>query len=137
MAILKIISINQIADKSLVKEFLFYLEYAKRCEPYSTYSPSWWDDNSKAKDPKNDIAALQKLIIGGKKSLVNAKSEFIRQRYIFQLIRLAFNSGDYQGCIDEFNSNEKEFSNNSSIKYRSLGYTAGAYYKLKEYGEAN
>lgn len=130
-------SVTKIVDKPLAKEFLFYLGFAKRCEPFVTYSPSWWDDNTRARDPRKDIASLKKLIAGGERALGVIKSKFIRERYQFQLTRLLYNSGDYERCISEFPAQKEILKESNSVKYRNMGYLAAAYYRLHKYSEAN
>jgi hypothetical protein len=124
-------------DKAISREFLFYLGFAKRCEPFAIFNPEWWDDDALANNPRKDSASMQKLINGGKKTLANVKTDFIRQRYSFQIVRLLFNSGNYEGCLAWYQENLPVFTTPNSIKYRTLGYVAGAYYKLKKYSEAN
>jgi hypothetical protein len=130
-------SIYSVPDKAATKEFLYYLGFARRCEPYATYVPDWWDDNTKSKSPRNNSTSMYKLIEGGARALVNVKSEFIRQRYIFQIVRLYFNSEDYSNCLTFYNAHANELTTENTIKYRTMGYAAGAYYKLKNYSWAN
>lgn len=129
-------SLFTFADKGLSREFLFYVGFARRCEPYATYSPEWWD-SSDDNNPKTDKASIQKLIDGGKKQLTSVKSGFIRDRYIFQLIRLYFNIEDYKACAKYYEENANKFLVKNTIPYRALGYAAGAYYKLGNYSTAN
>lgn len=130
-------TIYNAADKSSVKEFLYYLGFAKRCEPYATFTPDWWDSDAKDKDPRHNTTSMLKLIEGGSKALANVKSDFIRQRYVFQLTRLYYNSEEYNNCITYFNAHSGDFTLDNSMKYRAMGYAAGALYKQKRYGEAN
>ena len=130
-------TIYSAADKSAIKEFLYYLGFAKRCEPFATYTPDWWDDNAKTNDPRNSTTSMLKLIEGGSKALANAKSDFIRQRYIFQITRLYYNSEEYKNCITYYNAHADEFKTENTMKYRAMGYAAAAYYKEKRYSEAN
>jgi hypothetical protein len=129
-------SLLNFQDKVIAKEFLFYLGFAKRCEPFANYVPDWWDRDN-ADDPRKQTTAMQKLIDGGKKSFSNAKNINIRQRYLFQLVRLMYNAGDYDNCISFCGQYLNTFPLNNSIKYRTLGYLAGSHYKLKEYSKAN
>jgi hypothetical protein len=124
-------------DKAMVKEFLFYLGFAKRCEPYATFQCNEWDEEAKKKDPRKNTVLMQRLIEGGKKSFANAKTDFIKQRYLFQLVRLLFNAANYDACIAFYNENAGAIALNNSIKYRTMGYAAGAWYKQKNYSQAN
>lgn len=125
-------------DKRSVLDFLYYMGYAKRCEPYSTYAPEWWDDDAKAKDPRNDKTSMQKLEDGGLKQITNANSDFVKQRYMFQVLRLYYMEGAYDKCIAYYNSNIASFETPAnSIKYRAMGYAAASYFKQKNYANAN
>ena len=136
-------SILKLKDTRSALDFLYYLGFAKRCEEYSTYVPEeWWDDSkTDTNAPRNNTfakAQMAVLVAGGLKQITNTKSDFVKQRYAFQILRLYFMSGDYSKCI-QFYINQKNVleSANNSIKYRAMGYLAGAYHKQKEYGEAN
>lgn len=129
-------SLLQFSDPALTREVLFYLGFAKRCEPYASYIPDYWDDD-RSDDPRRNIPPMQKLIDGGKRSLANAKNENVKQRYLFQLVRLLYNSEQYEECISFYEQNQGLLNNESSIKYRTMGYAAGAHYKMKQYSQAN
>lgn len=129
-------SVLAFEDKNLVREFLFYLGFAKRCEPYATYTREWWsDDNSN--DPRLDTVSMRKLLNGGKKSLLNAKSAFLKERYAFQVTRLYYQMGLYNECVSFYNDNKPLFASQTTIPYRALGYVAASYYKLGMYSHAN
>ena len=128
-------SILTIEDKAFTKEVLFYLGFAKRCEPFATYNPGWWSDNRK--DPRDNSAGMDKLVVGGKKALLNIKSDFIRERYLFQIIRLLYNEGLTSECIDYYDQHKKEFKTGNTIQYRALGYVAACYHFQKNFSEAN
>lgn len=123
-------------DKALLKEFLFYQGFAKRCEPYSTYVQEWWSDDD-TNDPRKDTEAMNKLVNGGKKAVVNAKSPFIKERYAFQIIRLLYQVGTYDECVSFYIDNKQLFTSGNTMQYRTMGYVAGAYYKLERYSDAN
>jgi hypothetical protein len=122
-------------DKALAKEFLFYLGFAKRCEPYASYAPGWWDEDEV--DPRNDKGAMQKLVNGGKKAMINARTPFIQERYAFQVIRMLYQLGLYDDCIHFYDAYKNIFASKTTIPYRALGYVAASHYKLTNYGEAN
>jgi hypothetical protein len=129
-------SLLSIEDKALAKEFLFYLGFAKRCEPFSTYSPEGWNDGNK-EDLRSDVNGMNKLVNGGEKAMINVKSPFIKERYAYQVTRLLFQSGQYEACIDFYNQNNNLFTSKNSILYRTMGYVAASQYKLKNYSAAN
>lgn len=118
-------------DKLLVKDFLFYLGYAKRCEPYVTYvNDYWWSDNNK--DPRNDSIAMNKLIQNGIKAMNRLKSYELKERYAFQIVRMFFHAGLYSDCIHFFEQNRGLFTTQNSIYFRTLGYVAASHYKGDE-----
>jgi hypothetical protein len=129
-------SILTYASPVVTREFLYYLGFAKRCEPFATYAPDWWDSD-RTNNPKNDVPQIQKLIDGGKRSFLNAKSNFIKQRYLFQIVRLFFNSEQYDECLTFYQQTENLFTQENTIKYRIMGYVAGAYYKQHDFSKAN
>jgi len=123
-------------DKALSKEFLFYLGFAKRCEPFTTYAPGWWTYENTI-DPRNDKEAMEKLLVGGKKSMTVTKSPFIKERYAFQNTRLLYQTGLYEECINFYNQNLNLFTSKNTIVYRAMGYVAASNYKLKNFSQAN
>jgi hypothetical protein len=128
-------SILALDDKALTKEVLFYLGFAKRCEPYATYNPGWWSDNEK--DPRDNSAGMDKLVAGGKKAVMNIKSDFIRERYHFQIIRMLYNEGLTSECTDYYEQHKEAFKTGNTIQYRALGYVAACFHFQKNYSEAN
>ncbi len=129
-------SLMKYDDKALVKEFLFYQGYAKRCEPFVTYQKTWWYEKDTL-DPRKDLASMQKLISGGQKSLQANKTPLIKQRYAFQVIRMMYQAGMYKEAIAYFDENKDSFLPKNTIYYRSLGYFAASKYKLGHLSEAN
>lgn len=140
-ASLKNNSILHFNDKRTALDFLFYIGFAKRCEKYATYVPDPWTDygtDKKATNPRDDKATMTTLEEGGVKQITNVNSDFVKQRYIFQLIRLYFMSGDYDKCTEFYTQQQNVLeSNANSMKYRSMGYAAAAYHKQKKYGNAD
>jgi hypothetical protein len=134
---LKANSIMRVADTRLALDFLYYIGFAKRCEIYSTYQPDWSDRTSPTLplSHKEDVAKLEK---GGIKQIGNANSDFVRQRYAFQVLRLYFMATDYDTCI-QFYANQKNLlqATNNSITYRAMGYLAGACNKKGDIVTAN
>ncbi len=134
-------SILKVSDNRIALDFLYYMGFAKRCEKYSTYEPDYWYDERPqpdTNDPRNDKAAMAALSDGALKQITNAKSDFVRKRYAFQILRLYYMAGDYNKCIQFYTTQKnllESFSN--SIFYRAEGYLAGAYFKQKQYSNAN
>jgi hypothetical protein len=131
-------SILKAADTKSVLDFLFYTGFARRCEKYAAYNVGWWDEDRKNDNPLDDKEGMAKLADGGIKQIGNANSDFVRQRYAFQVLRLYYMSGENDKCIQFYTDRKKIIeSTNNSIKYRSIGYLAGAYNRNKQYGTAN
>lgn len=130
-------SILRYSNRNAAVEFMYYLDFAKRCEPFATFvEDDVWRSEATASS-KSDDAAKNKLIQRGSKIMLSAKIPFIQQRYLFQIIRMYYHSGNNEGCIDFYNQHKADFTLNNSIKYRSIGYVAGALYRSKKYAEAN
>ncbi|HTB06449.1 MAG TPA: hypothetical protein VK806_05800 [Bacteroidia bacterium] len=131
-------SVLKVADTHSSLDFLYYAGFAKRCEKYTTYTPGWYDDNKAANDPRKDKAGMAKLADGGIRQIANASSDFVKQRYAFQVLRLYYMSADYDKCIQFYNDQKAVLeATGNTIKYRAMGYLAGAYFKSKQYANAN
>jgi hypothetical protein len=132
-------SILKVSDTRSALDFLYYVGFAKRCEKYAAYENAYWyDDDEKAKDPRKDLAGMAKLEEGGMKQITNTNSPFVQQRYAFQVLRLYFASRDFDKCIQYYTQQKSvlEYDTNT-IKYRAMGYLAGAYYGTKQFGKAD
>ena len=81
--------------------------------------------------------AIDNLIQIGTIALTSTQNNFIRQRYLFQLIRLYFYSSHYDACVEFYRKHANEFTFNNSIKDRSISYVAGALFRTKQYAESN
>jgi hypothetical protein len=130
-------AVIKIKDKKAVKSFLQYLYFAKSCEPYATYSGDPWDDRDDQLDLKKHPEVSASLITNGEKLMTEVNSGFIKQRYAFQLTRLYFLCDKFEECLGFYEKQVSLFSDKYSIRYRAMGYAAGALYKLKRYSEAN
>ncbi|MBI2418745.1 MAG: hypothetical protein HYV28_12750 [Ignavibacteriales bacterium] len=131
-------------DSKLISDFLFYLGYAKRCEPYATASypdkacrDSVWAIEWTRIEPITGKKQIEYLLEGGQKQIKNTKSQFIKERYMFQVCRLLFQSGRLKECCEYFENNIEKFTVGQSIKYRFMSYAAGAYFKVQNYAKAN
>ncbi len=132
-------SILKVSDTRAALDFLYYVGFAKRCEKYAAFENAyWWDDDKKAKDPRKDLSGMAKLVDGGLKQITNTNSPFVQQRYAFQVLRLYFASRDFDKCIQYYTQQKSvlEYDTNT-IKYRAMGYLAGAYYGNKQFGKAD
>jgi len=121
------------ADKKTIA-FLAYLSLAKKTEVFAVNNLDYeWDYEAKKKNPYYNAAPLNSKLL---QEFTQAKDPFLKQRYWFQLERSYFFNDPAQKAIDLFESNEKNFPKNE-LYYRTMAYTAGAYYKLKNYSKAN
>ena len=117
-------------------EALRYLVFAKSCEPHTVPLESSWDD--KTNDyvlPARDTTTMAGLVNEGLKLLNEAKSTEIKQRYAYQVLRMAFYAKQYRETIslyDKLVAGQKD----NFLFYRCLGLKAGALYKLKQKTEA-
>ena len=107
-----------------------YLIFAKRCEPHVLPIDSW-------SETKRDTVAMQQLIQQGEKAFKKCKSNYIRLRYAYQLIRLAHYAYSYQQVLDLYdNLLPKIDPVESIINYWIKGHYAGALLKLGRRTEA-
>lgn len=103
-------------------EALGYLMYAKQCEPQVSGADAW-------DTPERDSLKMTKLIKNGLQLHAAAKQDFFRWRYAFQVMRLAFYSGQNQKTLELY---EELIGNKTGAGYiyaRVLGLKAGAMYR--------
>jgi hypothetical protein len=117
------------ADKATA--FLYYVGFAHRNENVAAVQYDPWEEK---KEPTLDLA---KQIEGGVKFFNNAKNPILKERYLYQLVRLYYFSKQYKEAISFYTTNSSLFTKESTMKWRTLEYVAGAYYKQKEYATAN
>jgi hypothetical protein len=111
-------------------EVINYLVYAKECEPHvSNYY--YWDE------PQRDFVRMNELIKKGLEVYPNIKSGFIKDRYAFQVIRLAHYSKQHQLVIDLYDKLFTGTSIESLIGYWSLEHKGGALRSLGKAAESN
>ena len=126
-------SIVAFKDTKKTSDFLYYLGFAKRTEDYFKRIDYWyWEE----KKQEIDTVSREKLLAGGMKQFSIQKDPFVKERYLFQLIRLQYNAGKYKECtqlMDQYHTILKS----ESMEFRSLGYAAAALYKQQKYAEAN
>ncbi len=130
----KIFSLKPYSLTTKTTSFLYYVGFAKRNEAFATkeYEDSW---NTKPK--KVNTISADKQIAGGLTFYVKATDVFLKERYGFQLMRLYFYNKNYEKVISFYKENESSFKSDNSIKWRTMGYLAGSYYKLKNYSQSN
>jgi hypothetical protein len=116
-----------IKDKNL--ETLGYIMYAKQVEPFVTDVDYW-------NAPAKDSLKMGKLIKNGSQLLNVAKQDFIKLRYIYQIMRLAHYSGRYPEVIDWYDKTTTFPENISVIKNLCLALKAGALFRTGQQKEA-
>ncbi|MBC7902401.1 MAG: hypothetical protein H7Y27_03235, partial [Gemmatimonadaceae bacterium] len=133
--LLQPIQILQKKENPKIAAFLKYLSLAKKSESFATNNLEYeWDyDSKKQNNTQVNIPALQKEL---QAAFDNSKDNFIRQRYLFQLVRSHFFNGSLSAAEQLFETNESKFAKNT-VYYRTLGYVAGAHYKQKNYSKSN
>ncbi len=113
-------------------ETVNYLIFAKECEPY-VVSP---DDRWAA--PGRDANKMQTLIEKGEKAFRKTRSNYIRLRYAYQLIRLAHYRKDYEQTLALHDRLlPRTDSIESIINDWILGHKAGAMMRLGQNVEAS
>lgn len=121
------------ASGKKLKAFLDYLRLAKNCEAFSLTPIDRWEVDTTKKNRHFNATMLNKQL---EQHLTTATDPFLQQRYWFQLVRSHFFNDQPQDVIRTFDAYSTKFQSNT-LYYRSLAYKAGAYYKLKNYSQAN
>lgn len=102
-------------------ETIDYLLFAKSCEPYVTRSANVWDS------PKRDAVDMKALIYEGERVFLKLKSNNLKLRYAYQLIRLAHYAGDNAMALDLYDRLLPRIDPVESIVYNwILAHKAGA-----------
>lgn len=113
-------------------EAVDYLMFAKRCEPHVIAFGDGW------KLPERDVAAMQELIGEGKGRFMQTRSHFFRQRYAYQIVRLAHYSRQWHQTVELYNYLLPKIDRKrpSIIYFWTLGHLAGALQQLGKHAEA-
>lgn len=114
--------------------FYRFLSLAKYNESYAAIRRDYWG----YEEPKDTVYAAEAGFSSPRleQEFNAAKDDFLKQRYWFQLLRSYFFSGAYNQCISAYDSYKNSFPANN-IAVRAMSYAAGAYYKQKDYANAN
>lgn len=111
-------------------EIIDYLVYAKECEPEVARHDQW-------EEVKKNYDLMAGLMEKGINLSSNAKSEFIKDRYTYQAIRLAHYSNKFEKVIELFDRFFKDGKRNGMIYYWALSHKAGALSSLDKKADAN
>lgn len=112
-------------------ETLGYIMYAKQVEPYVAVTDGdYWNT------PTRDSVKMSKLMKNGSQLYNVAKQDFIKLRYIYQVMRLAHYSGRYADVIEWYDKAAAYPENLSVIKNLCLALKAGALFRTGHQKEA-
>jgi hypothetical protein len=110
-------------------ETLGYLMFAKQVEE-RIYMEGDWDA------VKMDTAKVSRLIMNGLQLHAAAKSDFIKERYAYQVLRLTHVAEKPRQTLELFQKLVGDKALNGEISVRNLGLKAGALFRLKRKAEA-
>jgi hypothetical protein len=112
-------------------EAIDYLVFAKQCEPHVGSGDGW----TRA---ERDKEFMLSLVEEGKARFMQTKSHFFRQRYAYQIVRLAHYAGQWQQTVDLYNYLLPKYDRPkpSIVYYWTLGHLAGALQRLGKTAEA-
>lgn len=115
------------------KEFLEFLQIAKKVEQYSTNTYDEWDYSNKVLDKANAniISSIEDHYNKDKK-----RSKFFKNRVWFQLMKAKFYSENVDDAISFFEATSADQPKNI-LYYRALGYVAGANYQKRNFDKSN
>lgn len=112
-------------------ETVDYLVFAKECEPHVVRPSSGWAT------PQRDTVAMKELVKKGTKEFLKTKSQYIRLRYAYQLIRLRHYTKNYKATLQLYDYLMPKVDRlNSILHYWIDGHKAGALQKLGNYAES-
>lgn len=102
-------------------EVIDYLIYAKRCEPHVVFSGDYWER------PNRNIKEMILLLEEGRDIFNTTKSDYVKLRYAYQIIRLAHYAGKYQQVLRLYEElMPKVHADPSIINFWIDGHLAGA-----------
>lgn len=114
----------QFLIQSKNKAALDYWLYAKKCEANALDNYDDWEINKTPPQFSN-----QTLKEEGLKLLKNEKNDFLRMKYVFQVLRMSFYDKEYDEVLRLYDDLLPASRADKSIAYaRSVGFKAGAYY---------
>jgi len=110
------------------EDLIDYLIFAKQCEPFVTPQSDW-------DTLVTNTAFSETLIQRGLTLRRKSSRNFLKSRYTFQVLRLAFYNKKYEQTLQLYDSLIGTFDSNTATlsDYRSLGIKAGVYYHKKDY----
>jgi len=121
--------------RSSLNSALHYLLLAKQVEPLALKNN--WNRWSYPPQPQPIVNVDTKSLIEEAQRAIPKSDSFIAARYRFQILRLLFYSEQYALAAEYYEKTSRNFSTESSVKYRTMELAGGAYYKLKNFGKAD
>jgi hypothetical protein len=115
--------------KSQDFEALGYIMFSKKLEQFVGSEENYWVTLNR------DTAAMGKLIKNGFQLLAAAKNDFIKQRYVYQILRLGLYGNRNADVINWYNE-YATFESKNSIKNLCSALKAGALFRMNEAAEA-
>lgn len=115
------------------KEFINYLSFAKKAEEFSVVDYDYWTYGEKPKKENPSIGAFCKSV---DKAYNACKDDFVKQRYLFQLVRAYYFQQDYITPVTVFEK-EMQAAKKNAMYYRTLSYVAGSVKKSGKIAKAN
>ena len=98
-----------------------YILFAKECEPHVVDSRNYgWDELVR------DTSAMRVLLARGKQLYYASSSDYLKERYAYQSVRLAHYLKNYDLTIKLFDELSAPLKNKSFIYYWALSHKAGA-----------
>ncbi len=108
-----------------------YLHYAKKCEPHVTAGSSWEEE------PILDDE-IKELIELGNRNILRTDNQFLRMRYMYQIVRLAHYSDQFEYALELYDFLDPKVDDSESIiKWWLLGHKAGCLKRLGKNVEAS
>ncbi|MBK8519834.1 MAG: hypothetical protein WAT20_15655 [Ferruginibacter sp.] len=111
-------------------EALGYILYAKQVEPYVVGGDGDWEGIQR------DSLKMAKLIKSGQQLYAVAKKDIFKQKYAYQVLRLAHYSQRYTDAINWYDEYAAKTTTNSVLQPLSLALKAGALFRSGQQKEA-
>lgn len=116
--------VQYLQKKSHLK-VLNYLIYAKKCEVNAQRNADVWPSEKEEPTVSNETLEQE-----GLQAIRQIKDAFLRMKYAFQIMRMAFYAKRYDTVLHLFNQLLRGKQDKSIAYTRILGLRAGAYYHL-------